>query len=338
MIRVLIVDDSGIVRDMLKDFFHMDNRFEIAGEAINGKEALVKVRELKPDLVTMDIQMPEMNGLEATEKIMKESPVPIAIITSLDTAKMAYEATVKGAVEFFSKKDLSVGISEEKQKKILNYLHSLASINLKGKENIPSIALSGSLHPGLRDFLILLIGASTGGPNALLQILPLLPANLALPVVVVQHNSSGFEKSFTEWLDEHCTLDVKVAEHNEILKPGMIYVAPTEKHLEFESDKIILTDKPPINNQKPAVDVTFESGAAVFKQRAIGVILTGMGVDGARGISCLKEAGSYTIAQDEKTSLIFGMPRAAIETGKVDAVLPLTAIADQILKMISNKF
>ena len=340
MINTLIVDDSALVRDILRDFFDGDKTFNIIGEAADGEEGLQKIMSLNPDLVTMDIEMPKMNGLQVIEAVMKNIFVPIVVITSQDTAKTAYEATLRGALEFYSKDIFSASLRPEKRREIYETLKRISGV--KGQAKAVPVELSSLKQPEKREIYAVVLASSTGGPKALSRFFSLLPGDFPVPVVIVQHNSSGFDKSFAQWLDTYTALKVKLAEEGEIPKSGTVYVAQTDKHLMLaisnrglDSQQCCLcyNDDEPENNQKPAADVLFRTAAESLKKSVISVVLTGMGSDGALGTRRIREMGGITLAQDEDSSLIYGMPKAARETGCVDMVLPLDKIPEELVRL-----
>jgi two-component system chemotaxis response regulator CheB len=346
MINTLIVDDSPLVRDILRDFLESDPEFRVIGEAENGEDAVQKTIALNPDLVTMDIQMPKMNGLEAIEVIMKKMIVPIVVISSLDTAKTAYEATIKGALEFYSKDLFTSAMSPAKQTQIFDTLKRISGV--KGNRNNSAFEWEAAVETKSvedrsvedspvfdRQIAAVVIASSTGGPKALSRLFSLMPADFPVPIVVVQHNSSGFDKGFVQWLGDYTPLEVRLAEEGESPAKGKIYIAQTDKHLEMRPDilggfSLTYTDGELENNQKPAADVLFRTAAVSLGQSLVSVVLTGMGSDGAEGTRKVKEMGGITLAQDEESSLIYGMPRAAWETGCVDRVLPLDRIPQEL--------
>jgi two-component system chemotaxis response regulator CheB len=372
VINTLIVDDSAMVRDILRDFLEADENFKVIGEAVDGEDGVQKILSLNPDLVTMDIEMPKMNGLEAIEAVMKKTSVPIVVITSHDTAKTAYEATLKGALEFYPKDTFTASLTPEKQRQIYETLKRISGIKASwkkaGEEAPPaSAAVSAPLEKGdssqglpaepaggsaalekcgsLSDYPpeqrkidAVVLASSTGGPKALSSFFSLIPGDFPVPIVIVQHNSSGFDKSFAQWLGTFTALNVKVAEEGENPKPGTVYIAQTDKHLELrlaggQNMSFRYNDNEPENNQKPAADVLFRTAAESLKQSVISVVLTGMGNDGAAGTRRIREMGGITLAQDEETSLIYGMPKAAAETGCVDIVLPLERIPPELVRL-----
>jgi two-component system chemotaxis response regulator CheB len=332
MINTLIVDDSAMAREIIRDFLEGDSEFKIIGEAADGEEGVQKILSLNPDLVTLDIEMPKLNGLQVIEQVMQKTVVPIVVITSLDTAKTAYEATVRGALEFYAKDTFTASLTPAKRQQIYDTLKRISGIKQSSKGRA-SGGGSGK-QPEKRKIDAVLAGASTGGPKALSQFVSLLPADFPVPLVLVQHNSSGFDKGFVQWLDTYTKLEVKLAEEGETPLSGRIYVAKTDLHLTMRRLCFAYTDDPPENNQKPAVDVLFRSAAETLGESVISVVLTGMGSDGAEGTRKIREKGGITLAQDEASSLIYGMPKAAAETGCVDLVLPLDKIPGELDSLV----
>jgi two-component system, chemotaxis family, protein-glutamate methylesterase/glutaminase len=350
MINTLIVDDSPLARGILRDFLEEDGNFKIIGEAVDGEDGVKKILSLNPDLVTLDIEMPKMNGLQVIEEVMKKTAVPIVVITSHDTAKNAYEATVKGALEFYPKDTFTASLSPQRRQQIYETLKRISSVktSLKKTDNeVPPAAEEidavevqtvSQKQVEKRKIDAVVLGSSTGGPKALSSFFSVLPGKFPVPIVIVQHNSSGFDKSFAQWLGTYTSLNIKVAEEGENPKPDTVYIAQTDKHLELrlapdQSMVLRYNDDAPENNQKPAADVLFRTAAESLKKSVISVVLTGMGNDGAAGTRCIKEMGGITLAQDEGTSLIYGMPKAAAETGCVDIVLPLEQIPPELVRL-----
>ena len=340
MIKTLIVDDSPLVRSIIKDFLESDGSFEIVGEAENGMEGVKQAQLLNPDLITMDIDMPVMNGLEAITEIKKNVSSVIVVISTNDTAKMAYDSVARGAIEFFSKDVFTSQMSEQQREKLLNTLRQTAGMRKRisalqtisvltsqaGKDSSPDIAKPAS---GRIDAVV--IAASTGGPQTLCRLVAELPKDFPVPIMLVQHNISGFDRGFVQWLDGYTPLGVHLVTEKIIPSKGSIYVAPVDKHLLLSKTGFILDDGEPIQNQKPAADALFKSAAELYGKSLVSVVLTGMGRDGAEGTRHVKMAGGITIAQDESSSMIYGMPKAAVETGCVDIVLPLDAIANRLV-------
>lgn len=337
MINTLIVDDSSLARDIIRDFLEGDENFRIIGEAADGEEGIQKILSLNPDLVTLDIEMPGKNGLEVIEEVMKHVSVPIVVITSHDTAKTAYEATLRGALEFYPKDLFASTLDPEKRKYIYETLKRISSVKTK---TVPAMmAPAKNVQPGKRDISAIVMASSTGGPKALSRFLSLIPGNFTVPIVIVQHNSSGFDRNFAQWLDTFTVLKVKLAGEGELLQPGTVYIARTDIHLELRLTerrecRFAYNNGASENNQKPAADVLFRTAAESLGQSVISVVLTGMGSDGAQGTRMIREMGGITIAQDERSSLIYGMPKAAVDTGFVDMVLPLDLIPEELVKLI----
>ena len=333
MINTLIVDDSPLARNIVRDFLEEEGSFNIIGEAADGEEGVQKILALQPDLVTLDIQMPKMNGFEVIDAVIKKTSVPIVVITSLDNAKTAYEATLKGALEFYSKDLFTSSLAPEKRKEIYETLKRISGIKMH-KNEMPS-AESEVKKIDKRDIKIVVIASSTGGPKALSRFFAHFPKDFPVPIAVVQHNTSGFDQSFAQWLDTYTPLEVKTAEEGETLKAGTVYVAHTDKHLALKNLVAHYNDDEPENNQKPAADVLFRTAAESLQEAVVSVVLTGMGSDGAAGTRRIHEMGGITFAQDEETSLIYGMPKAAAETGCVDMVLPLESIPLELIKLVT---
>jgi two-component system chemotaxis response regulator CheB len=354
MINTLIVDDSALARDIIRDFLEGDENFNIIGEAVDGEDGVQKILSLNPDLVTLDLEMPKMNGLQVIETVMKKTSVPIVVVTSHDTAKNAYEATIKGALEFYPKDTFSANLSPQKQQQIYETLKRISSVKAAWKKNTsdqvtpneePIDAMTSNAGTALPEQRVIekrkidavVLASSTGGPKALSRFFSLLPGNFPVPIIIVQHNSSGFDKSFAQWLGAYSALKVKLAEEGETPKPGAVYIAQTDKHLELRLTNGQMTlhynDDEPENNQKPAADVLFRTAAEDLKKSVISVVLTGMGGDGGAGTRKIKEMGGITLAQDEASSLIYGMPKAAAETGCLDMALPLDLIPAELVRL-----
>lgn len=337
-VRVLIADDSVLVRSLLRAIIEMDPEMEVAGEASNGLEAVAMARNLHPDIVTMDIEMPDMDGLEAIEQIMAENALPILVVTSRSDAKTAYAAISKGALDLVLKPDLNVEAAQEfaAKLKLLSKVSVISHISGRLGRRHPAGPDMPACSGNLSDQVIA-IASSTGGPDALSIILSRLPEKFPVPIVIAQHISDGFVNGMVGWLRTLTRIEVKVAMHGEYLKHGTAYVCPSENHMQVDrSKKIIFIERHARDIYRPSCDILLSSVAESFGQRAVGVILTGMGNDGVAGITRIREAGGWTIAQDEKTSVIFGMPRLAIESNGIDSVLPLEAISREIVRAVSR--
>lgn len=348
-IRVLVVDDSAFMRRVISDIINSHPGMEVIGKAQNGIDALEKIPKLQPDIITMDIEMPEMDGLTALQKIMEVNPIPIIMVSSVTRsgAEQTLRALNLGAVDFITKpsshfltdidtmkEDIvrKIEVAAGAKKKLQNS-YIIGNFARDYKRLVPKISNTG----GQLNKLVL-IGTSTGGPKALHQVIPRLPADLEAAVMVVQHMPPGFTKSLAERLNAISEIRVKEAEDKEIIMPGCTYIAPGDYHLTVNSDRknlsINLTRSEPRGGHRPSVDEMLFSVADHFWSQIVCVIMTGMGQDGSAGIINLKEKGAKIIAQDQSTSIVYGMPKAAVETGKVDSVVPLGQIADEVMKML----
>ncbi len=336
-IKILVVDDSPFARELIIDILSSDKELKVVGEAVNGLEATQKVRDLKPDIVTIDIEMPVMNGLDAIEEIMAANAVPILVVTTHGDAKTAYDAISRGALDLVAKPD----VSREGAREFIGKIKLLSGIkvitHIGGSSMMEAKpAEKFSFGAGEMDRVVA-IAASTGGPEALSIILSSLPAGFPFPVVIAQHISEGFVAGMAEWLGKLSRLNVKPAAEGELLLPGTVYIAPSEKHMEVTGAKTVaLTERQDKDIFHPSCDRLLLSAAGVFGSGTLGVILTGMGSDGVQGMEKIRKAGGVTIAQDEKTSVVFGMPKIAIEKGCIDKVLPLGEISGEIVRIMSR--
>lgn len=330
-IRVLIVDDSPFVRKALIRVFESDPATEVAGAARNGREAVEKALSLKPDVITLDIMMPVMDGIDALRAIMEHRPVPVLMLSQFthDGAELTLRALELGAMDFVDKSTTGMMDFLSLANEILAKVKAISHHKPK-RHAYSHFAPDEYVPQNLID--VVAIGASTGGPPALQVILQKLPPNIAFGVLIVQHMPKGFTATLAERLDSLCAFKVREAEEGDRVEPGTALVAPSGLHMRAMDGAVKLDIEPLGVSHRPSVDVLFDSVADGYGRRSIGVILTGMGSDGAKGLARIKYAGGKTIAQDEATSTIFGMPRVAIETGAVDLTLPLTDIADEILR------
>ncbi len=338
MIRILIADDSILVRAVLRDALNSAVDMTVVGEAINGAEAVALAATLKPDIIIMDILMPVMGGLEATETIMAQTPTPILILSAtLDEkdVKLAFTAIKKGALDVMGKPAAGGGINQrEFVTKLLEKIRLLSRIKVihhrsRSKELMVLPTTSSSRRS------ILAIGASTGGPKAVMSIVKALPQDFSGAIFIVQHISSGFAKGFAHWLDIESNISVRVAETGDIPTAGTALVAPTDCQMVIEKGVIKLVDAPAVNSCRPSIDVFFNSLAPDLGSETLGLLLTGMGRDGAQGLLRLKLSGAATIAQDEKSSAVFGMPKAAIAINAAEEVLSLEEIPEAVMKIFN---
>jgi len=330
MIRVLLADDSILVRAILKDALQGAGDMIVVGEASTGIEAVALNEALTPDLIVMDILMPVMGGLEATEAIMANLPAPILVLSAtLDDkdVKLAFTAIKKGALDVMAKPVLAGGADQrEFVARLLEKIRLLSRIkvihHIQRKREPAAVAL----HKPAANRNILAIGASTGGPRAVLSILKTLPPDFSGAVFVVQHISSGFASGFAHWLDIECQLPVRLAKAGDQPVRGEVLVAPTDCQMRLENGVIRVLDAPAVNCCRPSIDVFFNSLATDSGRDTVGVLLTGMGRDGAQGLAEIRSSGGFTIVQDEKSSVVFGMPKAAIALNAAEVVLALEAI------------
>jgi two-component system chemotaxis response regulator CheB len=339
IIRVLVVDDSRLVREMICEILSSEPGIEVVGEAGDGAEAITKVTELKPDIVTMDIEMPVMGGLEAIERIIAECPVPILVVTALTGVRTAFAAVSKGALDVIEKPD----ITPETAHKLLQKVKTLVNVDMASHLRAVSGRNTGVAEKSAVVLThkagerVVAIAASTGGPQAINYILSRLPAGFPSPIVITQHIAEGFTQAMVDWLNNSTPLKVILAANGDFLAPGNVYLNPAEHSMRIaKQGMIILSDKPAGQIYSPSCNTMLESIASSYQGSAIGLILSGMGDDGASGILAIKKAGGFTFAQDEKSSVIYGMNRVAVERGGTGKVLPLSEIADELLRQVGS--
>lgn len=346
-IKVLIVDDSAFMRKILTDILQEDQNIIVVEKAKNGKEAVEKLKQNNVDVITMDVEMPIMNGIETLKQVMKVKPTPIVMLSSLtkEGADLTMEALNEGAVDFITKPTNIFKIDKDEIKKeILDKIKIASKAKLKLKQNIavkePVIQSKEVIQTRTVSYSktvdsIVAIGTSTGGPKALQQVIPKISANINAPIVIVQHMPPGFTKSLATRLDSISGITVKEAENGEFLKNGWAYIAPGDRHLKFKQDssgiKIILDDSENVSGHKPSVDAMFFSLEDIAIRNFLLVIMTGMGKDGALGMKKMKEKTNvFSIAESEETCVVFGMPKSAIALNAVDKVVNLEKIALEI--------
>jgi two-component system chemotaxis response regulator CheB len=338
-IKVLIVEDSRVVAEFITHVLHSDPNIQVVGIASDGTEALEAVQRTKPHVITMDIHMPRMNGFEATRSIMENCPTPIIIVSgslSMDEVAMNFQAVEAGALAVIARPD---GIGHHNHdhsvKELVETVKLMSEVKVVKRwfrsKRLPITASTGVLRtiaPSNSPIQVVAMGASTGGPLALQTILSGLAKNLPVPVLVVQHMTPGFTQGFVEWLTRSSGFPVQVAVNNESLLPGHVYIAPDNFQMGVSADhRIVLTKDDRENGMCPSVSFLFRSIEAVFGKNAVGVLLTGMGRDGVDELKQLRNAGAITIAQDEESSVIHGMPGQAIKAGAVMHILSLESIA-----------
>jgi len=329
-VKVLIVDDSIVVREVMREILSNDDEIEVVGEAENGKVAIEKVRETNPDIVLMDIMMPVMDGLEATKRIMEVHPVPILIMSSLiedpPSGRFTFKAINSGAMDVLKKpRGILDGIEEGVKKLVIEKVKYLARTGIFKIERFKKGApVSGEKRK------ILLIGASAGGPRAVLTVLKGLKKDFPSPVVVAQHMAPDFVEGFSRWLEEETSFKVCLVKKKEVLRGGMVYVPCGGCHAIIEEGMISVERSNDPMEITPSVDILFNSAARVYGSGCVGVVLSGIGKDGAQGSREILKTGGLVLAQDESSSVVYGMPRAAVEIGGVKTVLPLYEIADYL--------
>ncbi|MBB6282180.1 protein-glutamate methylesterase/protein-glutamine glutaminase [Geobacillus subterraneus] len=345
-IKVLVVDDSAFMRKWISDFLSEHPRLEVIGTARNGQEALEKIAVCRPDVVTLDVEMPVMDGLVTLRRIMEKQPLPVVMVSS--TTKEGAENTVAamqyGAVDFVAKPSgpISLDLYKVKDELIRKVLHaSEANMRALAARRPKAAPWRPPAKTVRAEKAIVAIGTSTGGPRALETVLTQLPPHLAAPVVIVQHMPKGFTKSLANRLNALSTITVKEAEDGEVLRNGTAYIAPGGVHLVVGEENGVLKarfdESLPRAGHRPAVDVLFESLAAIRRCRKVAVIMTGMGSDGTAGLKKLKESGDVeAIAEARETAIVYGMPRAAIEAGVIDVIAPLDGIAAAIVQSIGE--
>ena len=341
MIRVLVAEDSATARALLVGLLESDPEIRVVGQACDGVEAVELTRRLAPDLVTMDLEMPRMGGLEATREIMSTAPTPIVIVTGTTRAEevgSSMGVLRTGALDVVVKPP-GPGVSghEAAVRELIAIVKAMSRVKVVRQR----IARAGPLPPAIPysvappgPIRIVAVATSTGGPPALQRLLSGLPADFRPPLLVVQHITPGFTAGFVAWLGSTCALRVKEAEHGEALAPRTAYVAPDHRHLGTSArGTLVLSDAAPVGGFRPSATHLFESVARAFGPSAAAVILTGMGEDGVAGLRLVRQSGGRVIAQDEATSIVFGMPGAAVAAGLADAVLPIEAIAARLSVM-----
>jgi two-component system chemotaxis response regulator CheB len=339
IIRVLLVDDSGLVREMIRAILESEPGIVVVGEASNGVEAIAMGASLKPDIITMDIEMPVMGGLEAIGRIIAARPVPILVVTALSGVRTAFAAMSKGALDVIEKPD----ITPENVQTLISKVRYLAKVDVaahlramgnRGKARCESAAVvqHGSSKAG-----IVAIAASTGGPQAIQAVLSHLPAAFPVPIVITQHIAEGFTEGMVEWLNGVTLLPVVMAANGARLASGHVYVNPAEHSMSITPQgMIILGDRDAGQIYRPSCNTLLSSVAVAYRKGAIGLIMSGMGDDGVAGMQAIKVAGGVTLAQDANSSVVYGMNRVAVERGFIDKVVQLTNIPDELMQLTGD--
>lgn len=336
-IRVLVIDDSAMIRKVFEQELSKDPEIEVVGTAPDPFVGRDKIVYLKPDVITLDIEMPRMDGLTFLSKLMKHYPLPVVIVSSLAKkgGDVAMKAMELGAVEVLSKPGSAYSVGDMSEQ-LIEKVKAAASVHVEKRDGVQTFSgASGMASISVKTTnKIIAIGASTGGTEALREVISRLPAN-SPPVVVVQHMPQNFTKAFADRLNEICAVEVKEATDGEFLSMGKVLIAPGNQHMEIRRSGVnyyvTLFDGPMVFHQRPAVEILFDSVAKYAGQNAVGALLTGMGKDGAHGLLNMRNAGANTVAQDERTSIVFGMPKEAIDLGAAQVVKPLDQIAQTLL-------
>ena len=349
-IRVMVVDDSVVVRKIVTDVLSEDPMITVVGTAPNGRLAVTKLEQLKPDLVTMDIEMPDMNGIEAVRAIRAtRSRVPIIMFSTLTErgASATLDALSAGANDYVTKPANVGSVAQSMESVRQQLIPKIKALTGRPQTSGPAaapVAAPVAVRPpaarsrGPKPPAVLVIGSSTGGPEALTKVLPLLPASLPVPVLLVQHMPPVFTRQFAQRLDRLCPLTVVEATDGALLAPGTVHIAPGDFHLTIGTSgankRTALNQAPPENFCRPAVDVLFRSAVAAYDGAVLGVVLTGMGSDGRIGAGQIRDAGGQVVVQDQATSVVWGMPGAVTQAGFADEVLPLGRVAEAIIRLL----
>ncbi len=360
LIKVLVVDDSAYNRKAISLMLESSYLIQVVDTAMDGEDAIKKLIRLQPDLITLDLEMPRMDGFTFLRWVMNNRPLPVLIVSSKGSNSNVFQAMELGAVDFLVKPTRE--ISEEiknLENDLINKVMAIAGLNMdkiisRFRERYPQ---GGDIREDMRRpyqdngilsrqdigrlINIVAIGASTGGPTALEKIISRLPEDFPAPVAVAQHMPSGFTRMFAERLNRYSQIEVKEAEEGDPVREGVVLICPGDSHMTFQKDRdierVILKKKSPTDKYLPSVDIMMESSAKIFGSKTLGVILTGMGNDGTKGMKAIKESEGQTIAESEETSIVFGMPGEAIKTGSVDKVVPLHLMAREIIARVRSK-
>ena len=353
-IRVLIVDDSALMRQFLSDILNSDPRIEVAGTARDGKDALLQIKTLRPDIVTMDVEMPVMDGLKALEEIMRTNPMPVIMVSSMtqEGAEITMKALAAGCVDFIGKPSGTISLNiREIGQELIDKVIAASTAKIRPRSGLFGTGLKPNLSTG-NDFRrmappvatgrrdIVAIASSTGGPMALSDLLPKLPKKFPVPIVITQHMPKEFTPSFAKRLNDSSQIEVVEGFDGLSLKPGRAVIAPGGYHMLVKRRAgaaiCSLSDSPPVLSVKPAANVMFESVANEYGGNVLVVILTGMGRDGTDGAIILHKKGAYVIGESQKTCVVYGMPKAAADAGIVDEVLPLNEIPDAMVRLVMS--
>ncbi len=349
-IRVMVVDDSALMRKLISEILKKDPELEVVSTAMDGLYALNKIPRSRPDVITLDLDMPRMDGLTALRYIVHDYRIPVILVSSLTTkgGHVTLDGLALGAVDFVTKpkEAISVHIHEVAEELIQKVkaagraaISKIRIQEIKTPLPVPAPRIQKARNLRLLKTIVA-IGISTGGPNAISTFLPRLPEDFPASILIVQHMPEGFTELFANRLDQICTIRVKEAHDGDQLEPGTAYIAPGNKHLKVakvgNNGVAVLSSSPPVNGHRPSADVLFNSVSEVYGADCIGIIMTGMGEDGARGLGRIMASGGYTIAQNEETCVVYGMPKAAIEMGHVREIVSLDDIPDRLTTIVQE--
>jgi two-component system chemotaxis response regulator CheB len=343
-IRVLIVEDSAVVREHLRRIISADPRFEVAGMAATGEEALVLVERVAPDVISMDIQLPGIQGFEVTRRIMSRRPTPIVVVSGIGSEEvgLTMQALKSGALAVVEKPVATTHQDYEAMaSRLCTQLAIMSDVRVVRQRSLaPPVASVDSRAadpPRGGSYRVLGVATSTGGPSALIQLFSGLGKDFPLPVAVVQHMTPSFMDGFAAWLAKVTPLPVQIVRGRQQLMRGQVYLAPCDQHLVINGDWASLDDSPPVGSHRPSADMLFSSMARSLGSAGLGVLLTGMGEDGAAGLRKMRLTGAFTIAEDESTAVVYGMPAAGVRLGAVCESLPLADIAPRILEIVNQR-
>jgi two-component system chemotaxis response regulator CheB len=342
-VRVLVVDDSALMRKLIPQMIERDGSIQVVGTAMDGEFALEKIPDLKPDVITLDLDMPRMNGMETLRKIMRKHPLPAIVVSAHSTegASATFKALSLGALDFVTKPhDPSTHMDEIAGELVTKIKAAAKSQLVRLPEPQAKKKPKQVVKRGVPPTKVIAIGVSTGGPQALQYVLPQLPSEFPGTILIVQHMPEGFTAMFAQRLNETCAIEVKEARSGDLLAPGRALVCPGDKHMKVKhmplGDVVVLTEGEKVNGHRPSADVLMASVALEFRDQAIGVLMTGMGEDGAEGLGVIKSHGGLTIAQAEESCVVYGMPRTAVERGHATRVIALEALANTLQAQCMN--
>lgn len=342
-IRVMVVDDSALMRKLISEILMKDPELDVVSTAMDGLFALQKIPLSRPDVVTLDLDMPRMDGLTALRYIVNDYHIPVVLVSSLTTkgGNLTLEGLALGAVDFVAKPSDAISVHiHETASELIRKVKMASRVSVRKMSNVkdgkpaprpPAVRRAAAVRPLKK---VVAIGISTGGPNAISNFLPKMPADFPAAILIVQHMPEGFTEMFANRLNQVCSLRVKEASEGDQVLPGAALIAPGNKHLKIarvgRGAVAVLSSSPPVNGHRPSVDVLFDSVSQEYGSDSIGVIMTGMGEDGARGLGRIKNSGGYTIAQDEESCIVYGMPKVAVEMGYAREIVSLDAIPDRL--------